>query len=263
MTLDLKVRPGKVEKKIELRPEHRCVYSTHTISGVSGPMCFGHHPMLRFDEDGIISTSPFVLGEVYPGQFEKPEEGGYSSLKPGARFSSLSKVPMANGGTADLTCYPARDGFEDLVMVVNDPNRPGFAWTAVTFPERGYVWFILKDPKILASTVFWLSNGGRHYRPWNSRHRRIMGIEDVTAFFHDGLQASINPNEITEAGYKTHHNLDPANPTIIHTIMGVTQTPKGFDHVATIEPTNQGILLTSTSGQTTTAEADLSSLAQG
>ena len=258
--LDLTQRHGHVEKKIELKVDHRAVYSTHTLSGMIGPMTFGHHAMLRFDEDGLVATSPFVLGEVFPDRFENPEEGGYSSLKQAARFSSLESVPRADGGTADLSRYPAREGFEDLVMVVNEPSRPGFAWTAVTFPHRGYVWFCLKDPAVLASTVLWHSNGGRHYRPWNGRHRRVLGLEEVTSFFHSGLQPSIEPNEISAAGLKTFHQLSPDTPMVIHTVMAVAQVPNGFDHVAEIRPSGDGVDLTSKSGQTAHALLDLSGL---
>jgi len=260
LRLDLTVRPGSVERKLELKPEHRCIYTTETVSGISGPMTFGHHAMLRFDEDGLIATSPFALGEAFPGQFENPDEGGFSSLKPGARFTTLGSVPMADGGIADLTTYPAREGFEDLVMVVNDPNRPGFAWTAVTFPHRGYVWFCLKNPAVLASTVLWLSNGGRHYAPWNGRHKRVMGLEEVTSFFHAGLKASVEPNEIRDAGFKTFHELQAETPMVVHTVMGVAEVPHGFDHVADIQPGGGGIVLTSKSGQTAMAVVDLSGL---
>jgi len=56
-----------------------------------------------------------VFGQVFPQAFERPENGGYSFLKPGAEFKSLDAVPAINGETADLTRYPARRGFEDLL----------------------------------------------------------------------------------------------------------------------------------------------------
>ena len=123
LSLKTRVRPGRVDKEICLADGEDTVYSRHTISGMSGPMCLGHHAMLKFPEaegSGAISTSRFVYGQVLPAVFEQPELGGYSSLKMGAEFQSLQAVPTATGGVADLSRYPARRGFEDLVMVVSD-----------------------------------------------------------------------------------------------------------------------------------------------
>ena len=74
-------------------------------------------------------------------------------------------------------------------MVVSDAALP-LAWTAVAFPRERFVWFALKDPKVLGGTVLWMSNRGRHYPPWSSRHLNVMGLEEVTANFHLGLAAS-------------------------------------------------------------------------
>ena len=60
--------------------------------------------------------------------------------------------------------------------------KPGdFAWTAATLD--GYVWISLKDPRTLPSTLFWISNGGRHGEPWNGRHLRRLGLEEICGHF--------------------------------------------------------------------------------
>ena len=162
LSVKTKIRPGRVDKHISLADGEDNIYSRHVLSGMSGPMNPGHHAMLKFPEtegSGVISTSRIIYGQVFPDVFERPDLGGYTSLKMGAEFESLQTVPMANGGTADLTRYPTRRGFEDLVMVVSDPALP-FAWTAVSFPRERFVWFALKDPKVLRNTVFWISNRG-------------------------------------------------------------------------------------------------------
>src|SRR4029079_13537481 len=129
----------------------------------------------------------------------------------GAEFTSLSSVPLATGQTADLTRYPARRGFEDLVMMVADPNLP-VAWTAVTFPKQRFAWFALKDPRVLRSTIFWISNGGRYNAPWSGRHVNVMGLEEVTANFHPGLAESAKPNPLSKRGIATSVKLDPRKP---------------------------------------------------
>src|SRR5437762_10934340 len=112
-----RIRRGRVEKIIRLPHDHDAIYQRHIVSQMSGPMNFGHHAMIRFPDEsnepgsGVISTSPFVWGQVFPGTLERPEKGGYSMLAPGATFSSLARVPTITGQNADLTRYPARRGF--------------------------------------------------------------------------------------------------------------------------------------------------------
>lgn len=242
------VRPGRVDKYVELRKGQIAIYQRHCISGMTGPMNFGHHAMIRFRSEGNISMSRFVFGQVFVDPAEHPEEGGYQSLKPGARFTTLKRVPMLAGGNADLTRYPARRGYEDLGMLVSDATLP-FAWTAVTFPRERYAWFALKDPRVLRGTVFWFSNGGRHYPPWNGRNLNVLGLEEVTSYFHYGLVQSVRRNSFRALGYPTYVSLNPARPLTVNYIMAVTGIPRGFDRVASIKQSAGAVILRSTSGR--------------
>ncbi|HTQ31848.1 MAG TPA: hypothetical protein VMI53_11620 [Opitutaceae bacterium] len=256
--LALRVRPGRVDKRLMLRDGHAAVYCENVLSGLRGPVAIGTHPCLRFPEKpaaGRISTGGFRFGQVLPVPFERPELGGYSSLKTGARFHSLRRVPLAAGGLADLGAFPARPGFEDLVMLVGD-GRGGFAWSAVTYPESGYVFFSLKDPRVLRHTVLWFSNGGRHYPPWNGRHRRVVGLEEVTAYFHLGLAPSARPNPLSRAGVPTCLQLQPDRPLRVAHIFAVAAIPRGFDEVKKISPARDGVTLTARSGREVFAPLD-------
>lgn len=259
LTMETSVRPGHVDKIISIRDGHAAVYSRHILSGMTGPMSFGHHAMLRFPEGastGLIATSPFVFGQTAPEPVERPENRGYSILEPGSSFTSLDDVPTVTGAPADLSRYPARRGFEDLVMLVSDVTLP-FSWTSVTFPGEGYVWFALKDPGVLHQTIFWISNGGRHYPPWNGRHVNVMGLEEVTSYFHYGLAASIRPNPVSERGWPTSIDLDPTRPLDVRYVAAVAGVPDGFDHVASITPVGAGeVLLRSRSGQSARVRVD-------
>ena len=266
LSLKTTVRPGRVDKKIYLIEGQNNLYCQHRISGMSGPMNLGHHAMLKFPDEpgcGWLSTSRFVYGQVFPMPFESPEQSGYSCLKPGAEFDSLESVPMANGKKADLSRYPARRGFEDLVMVVSDDTVP-FAWTAVSFPKQRFVWFALKDPRVLRETVFWISNRGRHYPPWNSRHVNVMGLEEVTSYFHLGLAESARPNPISRRGFPTCVRLDAGGPLAVNYIMGIAGIPAGFDRVASIEaqPGKQAVVMHSVSGKRTETPVDLEFLSE-
>ncbi len=248
-TLRTRVRPGKITKVIEARDGETNLYQTHLLEGFRGRMCLGHHAMLDFNRNGAghISTSKLRLAQVLPVPFENPAQGGYSSLKEGAWFRRLDSVPTADGRKTDLSRYPAREGFEDLVML-HHKDAEDFAWAAVVFPEKKFVWFSLKNPAHLASTVLWHSNGGRHYAPWNGRHRGVLGVEDVTAYFHLGLAASLEANPWSGKGIPTALNLGKKKGTRIPYIMGVALLPDGFDSVAAIRRTDAGIRLEAAGG---------------
>ncbi|MBC8066479.1 MAG: hypothetical protein H7Y17_16735 [Chlorobia bacterium] len=254
--LRTRIRAGLVRRKVSLRSGETNIYLSSAIVGMSGPMCFGNHAMLAFPSQGLVSASSFMFGQVFPGEFEVPAAGGYSSLKEGEVFQRLEVVPMANGSIADLSTYPAREGFEDLVMLVGDESLP-FAWNAVVFPQEGYLWFCLRNPKVLRHTVLWHSNGGRHYAPWNGRHRAVLGIEDVTAYFHYGLAESCAPNPISDQGFLTCVDLDPAVPLEANTIMGVVRVDENAEHVEDIVEAAGGVDIQMRSGETIFAKVDL------
>ena len=134
------VRPGRVRKRVRLRAGETNVYCRDELRGFQGPMCLGHHAMLAFpaaEGAGRIALSPWRGGQVCPRPFESPVQGGYSALKTGARFRDLRRLPLAGGGWADLTRYPAREGFEDLVLV-SARRGARLAWTAVKSQPKKY-----------------------------------------------------------------------------------------------------------------------------
>lgn len=261
LRLNPRVRPGQVDKHVWIRPGESVIYQRHVISGMSGPMNPGHHATLCFpDQPGraLISTSRFAWGEVSPQPLEDPSRGGYSCLTAGARFRALHRVPSADGTMADLSAYPARRGFEDLVMLVGD-GRSRLGWTAVACPGEGYVWFALKDPRVLTNTILWHSNGGRHYPPWNGRHLNTLGLEEVTSYFHYGLAESAARNPVSQRGGVTCLRLSARQPLVVNYIMAVAPIPRDFDHVRSVTTAADGrsVRLTSRSGRSVTAALDV------
>lgn len=246
------IHPARVDKIISLIEGHHAVYCEHVIRGLSGRMPVGHHAMLKFPpgpRSGRISTSPYLEAYTRPHPMELPENRGYSYLEPGQRIQTLNEVRAIIGQNTDLTCYPDRRGYEDLFVVISDPDLP-FSWSAATFAEQGYIWFSLKNPRLLRQTNFWISNGGRHYPPWNGRHVDVMGIEEVTSYFDFGLHESVEPNDFNRQGYATTLTFEPDQPCRIPYIMAVARIPLGFDIVSRIDPLDddQGVRLTAASG---------------
>lgn len=228
---------GHVEKRITLVPGHTAVYQEHVVTGVYAPTSLGHHATLQFPEQpgaGHFSTSGCIHAQVFVEPMENPEAGGYSLLKPGAIIRDITRVPTITGGLADLSRFPARSGYTDLAIFCANPALP-VAWSAVALPEQGYAWFSLRDPKVLASTLCWMSNNGRHYPPWNSRHRNVMGVEDITGFFHSGATESTRPNVLTRHGVRTSVKPTTRQPLHVRYIMGVVAIPKTFGRVCDIK----------------------------
>ncbi|MEI8314258.1 MAG: hypothetical protein WCG79_02290 [Verrucomicrobiota bacterium] len=236
LSLRTRVRAGRVDKRITLRAGQTAVYQEHIISGMTGPMNPGHHATLQFPDRpgaGRVSTSACVHRQVYVEPVGVPEQQAYSLLKPGAVFRDLRSVPTNTGAVADLSRYPARRGFEDIAILVADPKLK-VAWSAVAFPEEGYVWFTLRDPHMLPATLLWMSNGGRYSAPWNGRHMNVMGVEDVTGFFHTGLAGSAISNALSKRGITTCHKLRPDKPFAVRYIMAVAAIPRRFERVKDI-----------------------------
>ena len=259
LSIEPEVRRGKVTKELSLIDNQNVVYSRNTIEGFAGKVPLGHHATLAMpDKEGSVrlAASPFRFGMTNPGLFSDPKQREYQSLLPGAKWSSLSKVPMAwkEEPDADLTKLPARQGFADLILLANESwektNSP--AWMTATFTDGGYLWFSLKDPAVLSSTVFWIENHGRHGHPWNGRNN-CLGLEVVTAYFADGLAASINENSLNKDGVATSVELKASQPTSVNYIQGVVKVPAGFDIVKTLEFAPGQVTFVSASSQRVTA----------
>ena len=244
LKMNLKLQKGVVHKSLALLNGENAVYVRHRIEGMSGPMTYSHHATLQFPDrpgSGRLSFSRHKHAATFYSPVETPEMGTYSVLKPGQTIEDLKRVPLIDGTTTDLTSYPNRRGYEDLAMVCADP-RLEFAWSAATFEQERYVWFNIKNPRILASTVLWLTNGGRHYAPWNGRHVNVMGIEEGTTFWGDGIAASSKPNDLSRRGIKTFHNFSSRKPYDVPCIVGVAKVPKGFKVVSDIERVGDGTI---------------------
>jgi hypothetical protein len=235
LVVEMKVKNPSctVRKTLSIREGHRAVYQEHRIEGLQGRYNFGHHAILKFPETGgpyHVNVSPFKFGRVKPDAFSNPLAREYGALKTGARFKDLGKVPLAAGGTADLRSYPARQGFEDLILVASKPGD--FAWTAATLD--GYVWISLKDPRVLPSTMFWLTNGGRHGAPWNGRHLGRLGLEEVCSHYSDGLEMA-RKDLLKAQGVPTTLAFSAKEPKSIRAIHVVHAVPKAFGRVDKVE----------------------------
>jgi hypothetical protein len=190
------------------------------------------------------------------GLFSDPLNREYQILLPGQKWTDLTKVPRAWKGApdADLTRLPMPRGFSDLIQIYQESweTTKAPAWVAATFAEQGFVWFALKDPAVLRTTLFWMENRGRHGHPWNGRNN-CLGIEDMTGHFADGLAASTKDNVLTKQGVETALTLTADKPTSVTYIQGVVKVPAGFENVRTLEFAPGRVTFVSTGGLRVTA----------
>ena len=236
LATDLSPAEGRVEKIVTLRDGQPIIYCNHKVIGFSGRSSFGNHPNIQCPEEpgsAFIDMSEPLTGFTAPVPLGAPAERGYFLLRPGVEISDRTKVPTVYGDTVDLTRYPTPKGYEDGVLFVSDPSKD-MAFTSVSIPARGYLYFQLKDPRVAAATLLWMPNGGNYNPPFSGRVAAAIGVEEITGNFFYGIIPSIEKNPILDRGYKTYGEFDAQRPTSVKLISGVVAVDKGFRGVKDI-----------------------------
>lgn len=257
---DSTVQKGaSITKTLSIKENHNVIYISHELSGFSGKMPLGHHPILTMpDKDGgmILSSSSFEFGMTHPEAFSSPKDSAYQILAYGEKFSDLHKVPLLlkNQESRDYTVYPSPYGYTDLIALLKKKSDNP-AWMTAVYPESGYLWFALKDASVLPATMLWISNSGRFKFPWNGRTRCI-GIEDVCSYFAYGIKDSTENNSFNEAGFKTAIELDSSKTTEIRHIQGVMKIPAGFGEVISASFNDGELAFTDKNGLKAAAAVD-------
>ena len=254
--LDGEIMGATLTKHVELRRGQAVVYQRHTFKGGDGRLPVGHHAMLRAEKTLRLGFGPWTWAGTPPDVVEPPP-AGRSILAYPQEIDDPARAALADGGTIDLTTYPAADGHEDIWMLVSDTTR-AFSWTAATCAEAGWVWFALKDPRVLPETTLWLSNGGRSYPPFSGRHRRVIGLEEVCGYFHLGHAASIGDNPLAARGIPTALTLRPSGSVDIPYVFGLAAVEVDFGPVAAVREDDGGIVLGDAQGHEVFAPCDVS-----
>ena len=260
LRLDAGDTGASIRKTYTLRRGQPAIYYDYRISGLDGDWNFGTHPVLDASRlaDGAarVSVSPFRWASVYPGWFSDPVAGERQALQPGAVFEDLREVPLAAGGSTDLTRWPSRPGHDDLVMMVNEPasaSQP-FAWSAVVMD--GHAWICLKNPADFPATLFWMSNGGRDGEPWHGRHLGRIGIEEVCSHFCDGVDVS-RENRLAGLGIPTTRRFRSSETTRLGIVHLAASVPAGFGRVVEVAPAGRDqVRITDEHGAEIRAAAD-------
>lgn len=253
LSLETKVRAGRVRRELLLVDGQNVIYERTLIDGFAGPTSLAHHATLAtHEQDGLfqISCRPFQYGLTCPYLFSNPENKEYQSLAIGAEFTDLSKVPVnfKDQPDADCSVFPARRGYADLLQTFSDPKSAEPDWVTAVNTKEHWLWFAFKDPAVMPGRIFWMENHGRHSSPWNGRNQCI-GIEDGCMFFEKGVAESAAENTVTRRGIPTAHNLTGDRTFPVYYMQGVVKVPSGFQKVATVVLGDDAVEFVSTTGE--------------
>jgi hypothetical protein len=242
------VRGARVGKEITLRPGHPVVYQRHVLAGGEGAVPVAHHAMICVPGGARVSFSRKDFGATPATPQESDQARGRSILAYPQRFADLSEVRLAGGEARDARSYPFAEGHEDFLTLF-DPPDARLGWSAAVASADGFVFFAVKDARVLGQTSLWMSNGGRRYAPWSSRHLAVLGIEESCTLFGDGRIAAVAPNSLSAAGYRTAVRLRPDGEVVVRYALGAIPAPAGWSEVTDIHLGAGELTITDRSGE--------------
>lgn len=186
-----------------VRPDPAAAALDFTLTITARRECrlpIGLHPTFRLPQYGQAELIPpnFRQGRVFPLAVEPT-----SLLAPDTVFSDLNAVTTAKGGVIALTHLPLDSMSEDLVQLCGVTGDFVLRYPGEGFQVRSS-WNIDHFPSVL----LWVSNRGRSYAPWNSRHTAL-GIEPVCSAFDLGPAVSAGTNPIAAEGVPAAHDFSP------------------------------------------------------
>lgn len=240
MVLDRPVMGARLLKTLTVRDHHPFLYQKHTFEGGAGQVPVANHAMVTLPHGGTLSTSPKQFATTPKQALETDPLRGRSVLKYPAVGKDLRQFPRADGQTADLLRYPLDVGHDDFVTLVEQKGAT-LGWTAVVRSQERDVALMLKNPIELPVTMLWYSHGGRHYWPWNSQHRHVLGVEDGCADAVHGHLSSISDNDLSLRGIKTAIALKPTGSVDVRHVIGSVPIPDGCTEVLALR-SRPGIL---------------------
>jgi hypothetical protein len=246
------VRPvmgARVSKHLTVRDGHPFLYQRHVFEGGAGAIPVAHHVMIALPSGGRLAMSRKGVAETPATPLETDPARGRSALAYPARTTDLTRMPKADGTTADLSRYPIDSDHEDF-LVLAEAAGSGFGWSAISRSGENDLVLVLKDPRVLPMTMLWYSNGGRAYAPWNGRHRGVLGVEDGRTASLSGHAASIAPNPWTERGIPTALTLSPTGSVEIRQVIGAVPTDGDFGLVRSVAVEDGHLQVTAEDGRT-------------
>jgi hypothetical protein len=92
----------------------------------------------------------------------------------------------------------------------------------------------------------------------------VLGLEEVTSYFHYGIAESVGENPLSAMGYPTSRDFGKNETLDVRYIMGVVGCPDTFGRVKTISPNGEGgVDVRDEHGQVVSASVDWNFLQSG
>jgi hypothetical protein len=79
-----------------------------------------------------------------------------------------------------------------------------------------------------------MCDGGRYSAPFSGRATGVLGAEEITGYFWEGIKPSTEPNHITQKGYRTAVDFRRGAPQDFRLIMATIPVSKDFAGVTDI-----------------------------
>ncbi len=245
-TLPETIHGAQLSKCLSLHPNHPCLYQQHRFTGGSGHLPIAHHAMIHVPGGAQLSFSPRQFGVTPSTPPESDPTLGRSILAYPQSFDSLEQVRHADGSMVNVSRYPFADQHEDLVVLAGAANQ-SIGWSAALAQTDGFLFFAIKDARVLPETILWMSNGGRYYAPWLSRHSAVLGLEEAATSCHVNQQFSSEATPSQHA-IATGLSLDPSGIRDIRYCCGAIPAPDGWTRVVDIRANEHTLVLTDIGG---------------
>ena len=187
----------RVEREISFLNGRKGIsFKNRVIARENTRLPIGAHPIFRLpDEPGMarLTVPKAHMICTYPVKTDET-----SILETNATCTDISSMPLADGGTIDLSRLPLAQHTEEVVMLA------GAAEGKVCLENlaEGYRAVLAFDHTKVPNLLLWISNRGRKFEPWNGRNL-CLGIEPVASAFDFGTAISCSENELSRQGVTT------------------------------------------------------------
>ena len=215
--------------------------------GGSGHLPIAHHAMIHVPGGAQLSFSPRQFGVTPTTPPESDATLGRSILAYPQTFDSLAHVRSADGHIVDASVYPFAHQHEDIVVLAGSADQ-SIGWSAALAQQDGFLFFAIKDATVLPETILWMSNGGRYYSPWSSRHTGVLGLEEAATSCHANHEFSSDARP-SDYGLATGLSLDPSGTRNIRYCCGAIPAPAGWTRVTDIHIEADTLILQDSGGE--------------
>ncbi|MDV6330673.1 hypothetical protein [Asticcacaulis sp. 201] len=249
--LERTVMGARVEKQLRLVNGQPILHERHIFHGGEGALPVAHHTMLRTDTGLKLSFSPKRFGLTPEHGAAEDTEKGASVLAYPQTFTDLSQLRLRTGQTVDATRHPYSAKTEDHIYLFEAPDAT-IGWSAAVNCAEAYAFFALKDPRILPTTLLWVSNYGLDAfpcaGPFAGKHGACLGVEEICSNLAAGHAASVAANALSNQGIPTAHSLNSEGALVIDYVFGCVAVDPDWREIVAIERDEESITLKDAGG---------------